>query len=77
MSELNSELAELSGPYYPNVHVQLTGLNGNAFVLIGAVRRALRRAGMPATGIEEFTAEASAGDYDALLRTCMRWVDVS
>jgi len=39
------------------------------------VTAALRKAGLK-DEIPEFTAEAMSGDYDALLRTCMRWVDV-
>ena len=31
-------------PKYPNVKVQLTGQNGNAFNIIGRVTRELRRA---------------------------------
>lgn len=61
---------------YPDVTVQLTGTDGNAFALIGNVARALRRAGH-ADVVNEFQAEATSGDYDHLLATCMKWVDVS
>lgn len=62
---------------YPDIHVQLSGESGNAFAILGAVRRALRRAQVPAGEIEAFTEEAKSGDYDRLLQTAMRWVDVS
>ena len=62
---------------YPDIHVQLSGQDGNAFNLMGIVNRALRKADVPQKEIDQFQAEATAGDYDALLRTCMKWVDVS
>ena len=65
------------GPRYPHVDVQLSGEDGNAFVIIGRVRRALRRADVSQAEIDEFTEEAKSGDYDHVLQTCMRWVDVS
>lgn len=70
---------------YPDVHVQLSGEDGNAFVIMGAVTRQLRRhlqgEGMSGVFVDQvigdFRAEATSGDYDHLLQTCMRWVDVS
>ena len=61
---------------YPNVTVRLTGEDGNAFFIIGRVGMALRKAGVPNTEIEAFRAEAMSGDYDNVLQTCMRWVEV-
>ena len=42
---------------YPNVTVQLTGHDGNAFFVIGRVRQALREAGVSEEEISEFTAQ--------------------
>jgi len=64
-------------PLYPDITVRLSGKNGNAMSIIGAVRRALRRGQVPVAEINDFSAEAMAGDYDHVLRTCMRWVSVS
>lgn len=61
---------------YPNIKVQLSGEDGNAFVVIGRTTRALRRAGVPDAEVDAFRDEAMAGDYDHLLQTAMRWVDV-
>lgn len=66
-----------SEPKYPDVHVQLTGQDGNAFNIIGLVQRALRRAGKESDVIDGFIDEATASDYDHLLQTCMKWVDVA
>lgn len=65
------------GPRYPDVHVRLSGSDGSAVLILGKVSRALRSAGVPDAEIRAFTAEAMDGDYDALLRTAMRWVAVS
>lgn len=64
-------------PRYPDIEVQLTGIDVNAFVIIGTVRRRLREAGVSREEIQQFCDEAMSGDYDYLLRTCMRWVAVT
>lgn len=61
---------------YPEIEVALIGADGNAFAILGAVSKALRRAGVSKEEIDEFRSEATSGDYDALLATAMRWVEV-
>jgi hypothetical protein len=61
---------------YPEVEVQLSGQDGNAFAILGAVQSGLRRAGVSQGERDEFYAEATDGDYDHLLQTAMRWVQV-
>jgi hypothetical protein len=61
---------------FPDVEVQLTGTDGNAFAVMGQVARALRKAGH-GDQVDAFRAEAMSGDYNHLLATCMKWVDVS
>ena len=61
---------------YPEIKVKLVGQDGNAFAILGRVRKALRMAGVPEEEVEKFTAEATAVDYPNLLCTVMRWVDV-
>lgn len=67
---------EVSGPKYPDVTVQLTGEDGNAFAILGRMQRALRKAKVPPEEIKQFMDDATSGDYDHLLTTCMKWVDV-
>ena len=62
-------------PRYPDVQVQLTGEDGNAFAILGRTAGALRRAGVPQDEIDDYFAEATSGDYQHLLQTTMRWVD--
>ena len=61
---------------YPNITVKLVGEDGNAFNILGIVNRALKEAGVSWEEQAEFMAEATAGDYDDLLQTCMQWVEV-
>jgi hypothetical protein len=60
---------------YPNITVKLTGRN--AFSIIGRVGNALRAAGVSEAEREEFRKEAMSGDYDNVLTTCMKWVNVT
>ena len=64
-----------TGPRYPEVQVQLSGEDGNAFAILGRTAAALRQAGVPQEEIDAFFAEATSGDYDHLLQTTMAWVD--
>ena len=63
-------------PKYPNITVQLTGNDGNAFAIMGAVRKALKREKVSADEISEYTKQSTSGDYDNLLRVAMSWVTV-
>jgi len=64
-------------PKYPNIHVQLSGNDGNAFGILGNVLRAMKRGKVSLEDQEQFRQEATSGDYDNLLQTCMKWVEVS
>ena len=60
----------------PQITVELIGQDGNAFAILGAVMKALRRGGVPPDEIKKFQEEATSGDYSHLLCTCMEWVNV-
>lgn len=62
-------------PHY-NITVQLVGEDGNAFAILARVDRALKNAGASKPDRERFYQEATAGDYDHLLSTCSKWVNV-
>lgn len=57
------------------VRVLLVGEDGNAFYIIGAVRKALKQNGYDKLA-EEFWHEAKKGDYDHLLQTAIKYVHV-
>ena len=63
-------------PKYPDITVQLVGKDGNAFNILGICRRAMKRARLPESEIEAFTQEATSGNYDHLLATCLDWFEV-
>jgi len=64
-------------PKYPQVKVELTGQDGNAFFILGRVQGAAKRAKprVPREEIDAFQKEATSGDYNHLLATCMKWFD--
>lgn len=62
---------------YPDIEVELTGNDGNAFSVMGSVSRALRAHGIDQSEVETYRREAMSGDYDALLQTTMQWVSIS
>ena len=76
MTEQTEEFTA-SNPRHPEITVQLTGQDGNAMMILGLVQRGMRRAGLTAEEMDEWRNEATSGDYDHLLQTCMRWVNVT
>ena len=64
-------------PKYPDITVTLTGEDGNAFAILGQCRKAARNAGLSEEEIGDFATEATAGDYNHLLQTAMRWFKIS
>lgn len=61
---------------YPEINVQLVGENGNAFAILRAVQKALRGSGVSEEQVQKFRNDATSGDYDHLLTTAMKWVNV-
>ena len=57
---------------YPEIEIDLTGEDGNAFSIIGRCSLAMKRAGL-SNEIDEFITQAKSADYDNLLRTVMEW----
>jgi len=56
--------------------VKLTGIDGNAFVVMGTVEYALKKAGYPKEEVDKYLEESMSGDYNNLLRVAMKWVNV-
>ncbi len=66
----------MNAPKYPDVRVKLIGKDGNAFFIVGRVAAALKNAGVSDKKRAVFVKEATSGDYNNVLRTCMKWVDI-
>lgn len=64
-------------PKYPEINVELTDHDGNAFAILASVRKAMRRGKIAQEEQDAFLEEAKSGDYDHLLQTCMKWVNVN
>jgi len=60
-----------------DIEVQLSGNDGNAFAIMGAVRSALKKAGATPQELEQYQEESMSGDYDNLLRVASQWVNVA
>lgn len=67
---------KMSDVKYPEIHVQLVGLDGNAFVILGRCFDAMRKAGLSKEERDSFRKEATSGNYDHLLATCFEWFDI-
>ena len=63
-------------PKFPEIEVQLSGEDGNAFSIIGRVQKAMRRAGVSVEDIKIFQDDATSGDYDHVLTIAMETVNV-
>lgn len=61
---------------FPDVTVQLSGQDGNAFMIISRTTRELKRGGATKQEQDEFMQDAMSGDYDHVLQTVMAWVNV-
>jgi len=61
---------------YPDITVQLSGTDGNAFSVIGKVKKAIRSA-EGSDAARRFSEQAmQSGSYDELLQFCMSTVNV-
>lgn len=63
-------------PKHQDITVQLTGNDGNAFAVIGAVTKAMRKAKLSKDEITAYTNAAMSGDYNHLLQVTMDTVNV-
>lgn len=59
---------------FPQVKVKLVGEDGNAFAIMGRVKRAMARAGISAEDQKTYQEECMSGDYDNLLAVTMNTV---
>jgi hypothetical protein len=56
--------------------VTLVGEDGNAFGIMGRVKRKLISAGADTEYVNQYLQESMSGDYDHLLQTAMKYVEV-
>ena len=56
--------------------VKLTGQDGNAFSVMGLVKKALKHAGADKEYVDKYLKESTVGDYSYLLAVSMEYVNV-
>ncbi len=56
--------------------VKLIGQDGNAFSVMGNVKRALKRAGADREYLDQYLKQAISGDYNHLLTVSMKYVNI-
>ncbi len=59
---------------YPAITAVISS-DGNAFAIMGAVTKAMKRGGVPKEDIDAYFAEATSGDYDKVIRTSFKYVN--
>ena len=57
-------------------HADLSGEDGNAFVILGVVSKALKLQGHPPEVRDAVIKRLTTGDYDSLLRKARQYVDI-
>ena len=67
-----TEQQNTSYPLYPQVKVKLIGEDGNAFAILGRVSREAKKH-LDKQTVDKFIEEATSGDYDHLLETCLKY----
>jgi len=66
----------MTKPKFPQVEVQLSGEDGNAFAIMGRVQAAMRAKGISREDVTAYSEASMAGDYDNLLRVACETVTV-
>jgi len=56
--------------------IDLGNMDGNAFSMLGAARKALKKAGYSKEELEEFTKDATSADYDHVLQVIFNHCEI-
>lgn len=60
----------------PTVNLDLVGIDGNAMVILASFSRQAKKCGWTKEEIKEVVREAKSGDYDHLLQTIIKHIDL-
>lgn len=74
LNALKPRTTTMNEPLF-DIDVALIGTDGNAFALMGKVTTALKRAGF-GDAVKPFRDEAMSGDYNHLVATCAKYVNI-
>jgi len=73
--KIKQEVYKMKGPLSKPT-VKLIGQDGNAFSIMGRVKKALMQAGADKEYIDKYLKESTVGDYSYLLAVSMEYVNV-
>ncbi|MCR8549240.1 hypothetical protein M4578_15485 [Salipiger sp. P9] len=59
---------------YPNINLQLSGVEGNALAILARCAHAARKAGLDRDQIARFRSKATSGYHDDLIQVALRWL---
>lgn len=62
-------------PKHKQLVLQLTEQDGNAWAIIGRASKLMQDNDIEKSTIQQFTEEATSGDYEHLIKTCVNWFD--
>jgi len=75
---ISSKLATPQNPLFPSINVALINGDGNIFVIISKISKALEKNGVSGVERSQFFNEVTAANsYTEALNKCCRWVTVS
>ena len=58
------------------MEIDLSTIDGNAYAIMGAAQRVLKRAGATPEEISQYLEESMSGDYENLVETVGKWLVV-
>lgn len=61
---------------FPKAVITADLFGDNAFAILGAASRALRKAGATKEDIDLYRKQAMSGDYEHLMQVTLKWVNV-
>ena len=71
------QMPEMSPVGKPKPKCKLVGIDGNAFMIMGAITSCLKKNGYTKEEISQYRELAMSSDYDNLLQESMKWVDAT
>ena len=61
---------------YPKAKINLFNIDGNAYSIMGAATKALKKAGASQNEIDQFYKECKSETYDNLIQTVADWCNI-
>lgn len=67
-------------PKYKDIDIKLSGVDGNVYSILGkcmkAFKKYLNENKLDIGEADSFYEEATSGDYDHVIQTCMKWFNI-